>query len=50
MTQNQELTEEKARIMDVNKMLEKRIQVERSEMQSVRNDFEHYARFDDQRS
>ena len=47
MQENQELRDEKVRIMDVNTILERKVQVERSEVMSIRNDFETALQFND---
>jgi hypothetical protein len=38
MQQNQQLKDEKVRIMEINTILEQKVQVERSELMSLRND------------
>ena len=43
--ENQQLKDEKVRIMGVNSLLEQKIQVERSETTSLQNEKDHYVRF-----
>jgi len=44
MKENQELNDQKVRIMGVNQMLEQKISVEKSEMMSIQNDLENVVR------